>query len=107
MDDFIVSDHLVSLLTTQLAENPRLEAVFTDLFDPEELLKFYLKPVGDYVTTGAPVNFYTVVELARRRGETAIGYRLLRELEDAGKSYSISTPTRRSRMWSRFQRMTR
>ncbi len=78
VDDFIVSDHLVSLLTTQLAENPRLETVFTDLFDPEGC-EIYLKPVGNYVTTGAPVNFFTVVESARRRNETALGYRLLRE----------------------------
>jgi voltage-gated potassium channel Kch len=97
VDDFIVSDHLVSLLTTQLAENPRLEAVFTDLFDPEGC-EIYLKPVGDYVTTGAQVNFYTVVESARRRGETALGYRLLRESDDAGKSYGIHTNPKKSEM---------
>ena len=65
MDDFIVSEHLVSLMMSQLSENADLFAVFTDLFDPEGS-EIYLKPVGDYVVTGEPVNFYTVLEAARR-----------------------------------------
>ena len=32
-DDFIVSDRLVSLLMSQVAENAQLNAVFADLFD--------------------------------------------------------------------------
>jgi len=97
VDDFIVSDHLVSLLTTQLSENPKLEAVFTDLFDPDGC-EIYLKPMSDYVQAGVPVNFYTVVESTRRRNETAIGYRLLREAKDADKSYGIHTNPKKSEM---------
>ncbi|MNY81280.1 hypothetical protein D3C86_2227640 [compost metagenome] len=33
-----------------------------------------MRPAGDYVALGAPVNFYTVTEAARLRGEVAIGY---------------------------------
>ncbi|MCA2001472.1 MAG: NAD-binding protein, partial [Chloroflexi bacterium] len=78
VDDFIVSEHLISLMRAQLSENSELEGVFADLFDPQGA-EIYLKPIGDYVKTGAAVNFYTVVEAARRRGETAIGYRLMNE----------------------------
>jgi voltage-gated potassium channel Kch len=35
VDDFIVSDHLVSLMMAQLSENAELFDVFTDIFDPE------------------------------------------------------------------------
>ena len=35
VDDFIVSDHLISLMMSQISENSRLMAVFADLFDPE------------------------------------------------------------------------
>ncbi|WP_026929393.1 CASTOR/POLLUX-related putative ion channel [Glycomyces tenuis] len=73
-DDFIVSDKLISLLLTQTAENPHLSAVFGQLFSPEGS-EIYLKPCDHYVRTGVPVNFYTVAESARRRGELAIGYR--------------------------------
>ncbi|MFZ5904786.1 MAG: CASTOR/POLLUX-related putative ion channel [Chloroflexota bacterium] len=95
VDDFIVSEHLVSLMMSQLSENRELLPVFTDLFDPEGA-EIYLKPVGDYVETGSPVNFYTVTEAARRRGETAIGYRLLSELHNAQKSYGVHTNPKKS-----------
>ena len=65
------------------------------MFDPEGS-EIYLKPVGDYVETGQPVNFYTVVEAARRRGETAIGYRLFSEIKDAAKTYGVHTNPKKS-----------
>ncbi|NOY98001.1 MAG: potassium transporter TrkA [Chloroflexi bacterium] len=88
VDDFIVSDHLVSLMMAQLSENADLHAVFEDIFDPEGS-EIYLKPISDYVELGQPVNFYTLVEAARRRGETAIGYRLDVEADNADKSYGV------------------
>jgi len=95
VDDFIVSEHLVSLMMSQLSENAELFDVFTDIFDPEGA-EIYLKPVGDYVVTGQPVNFYTVVEAAKARGETALGYRITAEANDAGKSYGVRTNPKKS-----------
>ncbi|MFJ7995585.1 potassium transporter TrkA [Streptomyces sp. NPDC096310] len=74
-DDFIVSTKVISLLLTQLSENRRLDAVFADLFDPEGS-EIYLKPAPSYLLPGAEANFATVIEAARQRGGTAIGYRL-------------------------------
>lgn len=95
VDDFIVSEHLVSLMMAQFSENAELFDIFTDIFDPEGA-EIYLKPIGDYVATGKAVNFYTVVEAARRRGETAIGYRQASEVNHAGKSYGVHTNPRKS-----------
>jgi len=95
VDDFIVSEHLISLMLAQLSENPDLCDVFENIFDPEGS-EIYLKPVGDYVETGMPVNFYTIVEAARNRGETAIGYRLASESKDSGKAYGVHTNPRKS-----------
>ena len=95
VDDFIVSEHLISLMMTQLSEDPDLYNIFMGLFDPEGT-EIYLKPVGDYVATGKPVNFYTMVEAARRRGETAIGYRLVAESKNAGRSYGVYTNPKKS-----------
>ena len=97
VDDFIVSEHLISLMMSQLSEDPDLYDIFMTLFDPEGA-EIYLKPVGDYVETGQPVNFYTVVEAARQRGETAIGYRIVSEAMDAGKSYGVYTNPKKSRV---------
>jgi Trk K+ transport system NAD-binding subunit len=95
VDDFIVSEHLISLMMAQLSENAELQDVFADIFDPEGS-EIYLKPIGDYVVTGQPVNFYTVTEAARRRGETAIGYRLMSENHSAEKSYGVHTNPKKS-----------
>lgn len=87
-DDFIVSGKLVSLTMSQLAENPGLRAVFDDLFD-EEGSEVYLKPAGDYVRLDEPVDFYTVLESARRRGEVAFGYRVLALADKPDKAYGV------------------
>ncbi len=95
VDDFIVSDHMISLMMSQLSENGELYGVFIDLFDPDGS-EIYLKPIGDYVEIGQPVNFYTVVEAARHRGETALGYRIVSEQHDADKGYGVRTNPKKS-----------
>jgi voltage-gated potassium channel Kch len=95
VDDFIVSEHLVSLMMSQLSENAELMDVFTDIFDPEGS-EIYLKPIGNYVVIGEPINFYTVIEAARRHGEIALGYRLISEATNAEKSYGVHTNPRKS-----------
>jgi voltage-gated potassium channel Kch len=88
VDDFIVSERLVSLLLAQVSENKALNAVFDDLLDPVGS-EIYLKPATDYVKPGVAVSFYSVVESARRRGETAIGYRQLALGNDPQRSYGV------------------
>jgi voltage-gated potassium channel Kch len=87
-DDFIVSEHLISLLLAQISENKNLMPVFDDLLNPEGS-EIYIKPANDYVELEHAVNFYTVVESARRRSQVAIGYRLKSETEYATHSYGI------------------
>ena len=72
-DDFVVSNKLVSLMLAQASENDMLGAIFDDLLD-EEGSEIYMRPIEAYVTPGIPVNFYTITEAARQRGEVAIGY---------------------------------
>ncbi len=87
-DDFIVSDRLVSLMMAQVSENKHLSSVFSDLFDADGS-EVYLKPATRYVSTGTSVDFYTVVEAAKRRGETAIGYRKTSQSNDASAAYGV------------------
>jgi voltage-gated potassium channel Kch len=72
-DDFVVSNKLVSLMLAQASENDALGAIFDDLLD-EEGSEIYMRPAADYVVLGMPVNFYTVTQAARERGEVALGY---------------------------------
>ena len=95
VDDFIISDHLISLMLAQISEDADLYPIFQDIFDPEGA-EIYLKPIGQYVETDQPVNFYTVVEAARRRGETAIGYRVIAEANNGRKNHGVHTNPKKS-----------
>lgn len=74
-DDIVISDTVIGLLMAQLAENKHLHDVFSYLFDSTGS-EIYPRLASTYVTQGEEIGFSTVVESARRRGETAIGYRL-------------------------------
>ena len=87
-DDFIVSDKLISLLMAQVSENKHTMRVFEDLFSASGS-EIYVNPIADYVKTGTTMDFYTVVESARRKGQTAIGYRIASQAFDSGHDYGI------------------
>jgi hypothetical protein len=87
-DDFVVSSRMVSLMLAQISETKELNDVFNDLLTPEGS-ELYLKPAEDYVALGKPLNFYTVVEAARRRGEIAVGYRVAEHANDADRAYGV------------------
>jgi ion channel POLLUX/CASTOR len=95
-DDFVVSDNLISLMLSQVAENKLLKPVFDDLFDPEGS-EIYLKPAADYVAPGVPVSFYTVLKAAAARSEVAIGYRLHHLAEDASQAHGVVVNPDKSR----------
>ncbi|CAN5754257.1 lipoprotein [soil metagenome] len=94
VDDFIVSEKLVSQMLAQLAENPALEAVFGVLFDAAGA-EIYIRPAAQYVRldggpgSDEPVDFFTVVESARRQGQVAIGYRLMDHADDPAQNYGV------------------
>jgi hypothetical protein len=88
VDDFIISDRLVSLALTQLFENKQVLKVFQDLFNPEGS-EIYLKPVEEYLRWEQPVNFYTMLDACRQRSEVAIGYRLQSEANAAANHFGV------------------
>jgi ion channel POLLUX/CASTOR len=96
VDDFIISDRLVSLALAQLAENKDLLEVFQDLFNPQGV-EIYLKPVEDYIRIGQPVNFYTILEAAKRRNEVAVGYRILSEAHNPDRRDGVHLNPDKSR----------
>ena len=87
-DDFIVSERFICLLLSQISEKKALSDFFEDVFNAEGS-EIYLKPAKNYVTLDQDVNFYTIVESARRRNEVAIGYRIGNEVSNPILNYGI------------------
>lgn len=94
-DDFIVSDKLVSLMLSQLSENKHLDRVFRVLFSADGS-EIYIRPARDYVAIGQALDFHTVLEAAARRGETAIGYRIVADGSDASKGFGVKVNPNKS-----------
>ncbi len=87
-DDVIISERLIALALTQIAVNKAVVSVFMEFLSaggPE----IYLKPAGNYITPGKPLNFHTVVESARRKGQSAIGYRLLAQASAPEHAFGV------------------
>ena len=94
-DDFIVSDQLISLMLSQMSENQKLNDVFTTLFSSEGS-EIYLRPAELYIAPGSDVDFYTVLEAARRRGETAIGYRIAQHERSSAEQFGVRVNPRKA-----------
>ena len=94
-DDFIVSDKLVSLMLSQLSENKKLDAVFKQLFSAAGS-EICIRPARDYVKTGMGMSFYTVMEAAARKNETAIGYRRLKQAENKEAGFGVKVNPKKS-----------
>ena len=59
--------------------------------------EIYLELESNCVKTGEPVNFYTVREAARQKGEVALGYRITAHANDAGRAYGVAVNPDKSR----------
>ena len=94
-DDFIVSDKLVSLMLSQLSENKKLDSVFKQLFSAVGS-EICIRPASDYVKIGMPMSFYTVMEAAARKNETAIGYRRLKQADNKEDGFGVKVNPKKS-----------
>jgi voltage-gated potassium channel Kch len=88
VDDIVVSDQVISYLLAQISENRDLAEVFTELLESDGS-EVYMRPVDEYVSVGAEVNFATLIAAARQRGETAFGYRVADLAYDADAYFGV------------------
>ena len=87
-DDFVVSDKLIAQMLSQVCETKELVNVFDDMFDANGS-EIYLKPITNYIKAGIEVDFFTVLESAKRQNQIAIGYRIMINQYDKESSYGI------------------
>lgn len=75
VNDFVVGSSIASLIMTQVSENRALVPLFEDLLDADGS-ELYMKPAISYVKEDVPVNMYTLTEIAKKRHEIFIGYKV-------------------------------
>lgn len=78
VNDFVVGSTITNLIITQVAENRKLALLFEDLLDADGS-ELYMKKASRYVKTGVETDFYTITEIAKERGEIAVGYKKVAE----------------------------
>ena len=76
--DFVVSSRITAKMMAQIAEERHKKAILNDLLS-DGGSTIYMKPITRYVTTGEPVDYYTLGASAARYGEIAIGYKKFAE----------------------------
>ena len=87
-DDFIVGNTLISLMLSQVSENRQLAEVFAYLFSAQGA-EIYLRPFELYLNPGSSSTFYSVVQAAAARGETALGYRRVADAFNSKAAYGV------------------
>ncbi len=83
VNDLVVGSNIVNLILTQISENRDLSTVFKELLHADGS-EIYIRSAVQYIKPNKIVDFYQITEIARRRGEIAIGYK-----KQSGNSFTI------------------
>ncbi len=90
VNDFIISNRMVSMIFAQLSEEPKILQVYDDLFE-EDGSEIYVKPASLYFENlPVTVQFGDLICAAQTRDrEICIGYKLGALEHDGGENYGI------------------
>lgn len=90
VNDFIISNRMVSMMFAQMSEEPGIKLVYDDLFE-EEGSEIYVKPAELYFEQlPIEVPFADLMALAQKRdGEACIGVKKLALAGDAKQNYGV------------------
>lgn len=93
-DDFVVSDHLISLKLAQTAVNAHIHPILKELLSHEGA-ELYTRPAGEYLKLPAEgrqsMSYATVLAAGLKRGEAVIGYR---KCQDNPVAETVLNPSR-------------
>ena len=98
LDDFVVSDHLISLMLAQVAENDCARKVLDQLLSPQDS-EIYLRAAKLYLWPGEDTSFLDIMAAARAKGQIAIGYRRHSLRNDRKRNYGVELNPKKSRLY--------
>ncbi|MEZ4978350.1 MAG: hypothetical protein R2772_03550 [Chitinophagales bacterium] len=89
VDDFIISNKLITMILAQLSEEPKIKKLYDDIFQ-EDGSEIYVKPASLYFKE-FPVrcDFASILGQARKRDEICLGYRIASLSKDADENFGV------------------
>ena len=89
VDDFLISDRMISMILSQLSEETAMKDVYQELFG-EAGSEIYLKPAHPYfIGLPAKVTFADMIAAACKRDEICLGLRQSRHANDPNLNFGI------------------
>lgn len=89
VDDFIISNQLITSILAQMSEEPRIKLLYDDLFS-EDGSEIYLKPAYLYFETfPIELQFKDVMKVANLREEICLGIRKNTELKNPQSNFGV------------------
>ncbi|MHC4608672.1 MAG: CASTOR/POLLUX-related putative ion channel, partial [Planctomycetota bacterium] len=90
VNDFIISNRLVSMMLAQMSEEADIKSVYDNLFQ-EEGSEIYLKPALLYFPAfPAEASFADLMGVAQKRGEICIGIKLNKHEKDMKRNFGVT-----------------
>ena len=89
VDDFIISNKLITMILAQLSEEPKVKILYDDLFS-EDGSEIYVKPAGLYFSKlPQTLRFGDLIGLAAKRDEVCLGIRKGNESQDSSSNFGV------------------
>lgn len=92
-DDLVISGNLAAMVVAQVAENPALSSIFTELLGAEGT-SIVMRNVEGYAPLGVRVAFSQLVAAGIAKGESVIGYQIIAESKSGGAQGVILNPAK-------------
>ena len=100
VDDFIISNKMITKILAQLSEQPRLKYVYEELFQADGS-EIYVKPLNLYTSDAeVTVDFADLLAAARKRAEICIGVRMGDAAEKPEEHFGIILNPAKDRRFS-------
>jgi hypothetical protein len=89
VDDFIISNKLITMILAQLSEEPLIKQLYDDLFS-EDGSEIYVKPANLYFNSfPQEVRFVDIIKLAGKRQEVCLGVRKGALSKDPNSNFGV------------------
>jgi len=89
VDDFIISNKLITMIFAQLSEEPRIKQLYDDIFE-EDGSEIYLKPASLYFESfPVRVTFADLIGQVCKRDEICLGVRRIMHHDNPEKNFGV------------------